>query len=187
MVLRDLFVAPKRYSELQRGLPGIPSNMLTRRLKEMEAAGIVQRRLLPRPNGTVYELTKKGVELEPAVVELGRWGAKFLGAPRGNEVVTGDGLVMAFRTMFRPKAARGVTISYELRVGDIVLHACIIRGKLGIDFGPLPYADLSIEAGPVLRDLLAGELLPREAITKGLVKIRGKRTHLDQFVELFKI
>ncbi|HZY98762.1 MAG TPA: helix-turn-helix domain-containing protein [Candidatus Baltobacteraceae bacterium] len=187
MVLRDLFVAPKRFSELKRGLPGIPSNVLSRRLKEMEAAGIVQRRILPRPHGVVYELTKTGAALEPAVVELGRWGAKALGQPRNGEVITVDALVMALRSTFQPKAAKGVTVLYELRVGPNVLHASIVRGRLTVEPGTRADADLTMEIGPALRDLLAGELLPHEAVRKGLAKIRGNRAHLDRFVELFKI
>jgi DNA-binding HxlR family transcriptional regulator len=187
MVLRDLFVAPKRYTDLQRGLPGIPSNILTRRLKDMEAAGIVQRRLLPRPSRTVYELTKTGVALEPAVVELGRWGAKLLGAPRSNEVITVEALVIALRSTFQPKAAKGVTASYELRIGENVLHASIVRGKVTVTPGPFPDADLTIETGPALRDLLAGELSPHEAVNEGYVRILGNRAHLDRFVELFRI
>ena len=187
MVLRDLFVSPKRFSDLQRGLPGIPTNVLTKRLKEMEAAGVVQRRLLTRPNGVVYELTQTGAALEPAVVELGRWGAKLLGQPRSHEIITVDSLVIALRSTFQSRAAKGVTISYELRVGEIAVHARISRGRLNVEPGPLSDADLTIETGPALRDLLAGELLPREALANGLVKIRGNRAHLDRFVELFSI
>jgi hypothetical protein len=153
----------------------------------MEAAGIVQRRVLPRQSRAVYELTKTGVALEPAVVELGRWGAKLLGPPRNNEVITVDALVIALRSTFQPKAAKGVTVSYELRVGAIVLHASIVRGKLSVTPGPLPSPDLTIETGPALRDLLAGELSPHAAVREGFVRIFGDRAHLDRFVELFRI
>lgn len=187
MIVRDLLVSPKRFSDLQRGLPGIPTNILSSRLKEMETAGIVQRRLLARPNGVVYELTATGAALEPAVAALGRWGAKLLGQPRPHEVITVDSLVTALRSTFQPKVAREVTVSYELRMGDIVLHARVVRGRLTAGRGPLPNADLTIETGPALRDLLAGELPAREALAKGLVKLRGPSRLLDRFVDLFKI
>jgi DNA-binding HxlR family transcriptional regulator len=187
MVLRDLFVSPKRFSDLQRGLPGIPSNILTKRLKELEAEGIVQRRALVRPTGVVYELTKTGAALEPAVVELGRWGAKLLGHPKSGEIITVDALVIALRSTFQAKAAKGITVAYELRVGEAVLHARIVRGRLVVEPGTLADADLTMEIGPALRDLLAGELLPHEAVRKGFVRIRGNRAHLDRFVELFRI
>src|SRR5690242_10753819 len=74
LIIRDLLVGPKRFSDLRRGIPRIPSNILTDRLKELEDAGLVQRRVLPRPaSGVVYELTEYGSDLENAVVALSRW------------------------------------------------------------------------------------------------------------------
>lgn len=187
MIVRDLLVNPKRFSELQRGLPGIPSNVLAVRLKEMETAGIVERRLLDRSSHIVYELTPTGAALEPAVTALGRWGAKLLGAPREGEVMTTDALVTALRSTFQPKAAKGVTVTYELRVGNMTVNARVARGLLTVGASPLPDADLVIEIGPSLRDLLAGELSPRKALSAGLVKVHGDRALLERFVELFRI
>src|ERR1700737_2507239 len=77
LVIRDLLVGPRRFTDLHRGLPGIPTHILTARLKELEEAGVVRRRVLPRPaNSIVYELTEYGHELEEALQALGRWGAK---------------------------------------------------------------------------------------------------------------
>ena len=188
MIVRDLMVGPKRFSDLQRGLVGIPSNILTARLKEMEQSGIVRRRLLPRPAGSVvYELTSDGLELESAVYALGRWGAKRLGDPRDYETVTPDSLVMALRTTFQPKAAKGVNVSYEFRAGDVVWYAKVKGGKLEAEPGPLPDADAVIEGGPILRPLMAREITPGEALKSGAVKVRGRKELLDLFVELFRI
>src|SRR4030081_2564633 len=85
LIVRDLLVGPKRFTDLLRGLPKIPTNVLAARLKELEAAGVLRRRVLPRPAGSViYELTEFGAELEDAIVTLGRWGAQPLDAPRSN-------------------------------------------------------------------------------------------------------
>ncbi len=76
MIVRDLLIGPKRFSDLHTGLPKIPTNVLTTRLKPLEAAGVAARRALPRPaGGVVYELTPRGRELEAAVVAIGQWGA----------------------------------------------------------------------------------------------------------------
>src|SRR5260370_5437408 len=124
LVVRDLLVGPKRFTDLLRGLAGIPTNVLTTRLKELEQAGIIQRRVLPRPaSSIIYELTPYGLELEDIVVRLGLWGAKTLAEPRNGEVVTVDSLIMALRSTFRSEAARGVHAGFELRAGDIVIHA----------------------------------------------------------------
>jgi DNA-binding HxlR family transcriptional regulator len=188
LIVRDLLVGPKRFSDLQRGLPKIPSNILTSRLKELEEAGIVQRRLQPRPsNGVFYELTEVGSDLEDAVMALGRWGAQRLGEPRPGEIVTEDAMVMALRTTFQPEAAGRTRASYELRLGDIVINAKVANGRASVVAGPLPGADLIIETGPAVRMLLAREVTPEQALKKKLVRITGDPKLLDRFVRMFRI
>lgn len=188
MIVRDLFVSPKRFSELQRGLPGIPSNILTARLKELEDGGVVRRTVLPRPAGGVaYELTEEGQQLERAVMELGRWGAKRLGEPRAHEVVTEDSMVMALRTTFRSDAADSVNARYELRLGDIIIHAIVQNGKVAVAKGPLENPDVVIEAGPGIRAVMAGEISPDEAIDAGIVRVEGDRELFARFARMFRI
>src|SRR3954451_22104697 len=77
LIVRDLLVGPKRYTDLRAGLPKIPTNVLATRLKELESAGLVERRVQPRRSGAiVYELTPYGLELDMVVLALGRWGAR---------------------------------------------------------------------------------------------------------------
>jgi DNA-binding HxlR family transcriptional regulator len=188
LVVRDLLVAPKRFTDLSRGLPGIPSNVLTARLRELEDAGIVRRRIAPRPaRAVVYELTPYGRELEDVVIALGRWGAKTLGDPRPHETLTVDSLVMALRTTFRPAAARGLHAGFELRANEIVLQARVDGKRIAVKPGALPGADLAIEAGPGIRALMAGEIDPETALARGVVRIRGERALLDRFAEVFRI
>src|SRR5262245_63048394 len=83
LIVRDLLVGPKRYTDLLDGLPGIGTNLLAARLRELEQGGVVRRTVLPPPAGsTVYELTEVGRALEPVVMALGRWGVRFLDNPR---------------------------------------------------------------------------------------------------------
>jgi DNA-binding HxlR family transcriptional regulator len=188
LVVRDLLVGAKRFTDLHRGLPGIPTNILTARLKELEQAGIVRRRVLPRPSGAVvYELTAYGLELEEAVVHLGRWGAKSLGDPRPDETITPDSLIMAMRSTFRPEAARGLHAGYELRFGPIVIHVRVDGRALEVGEGPLPEADLVVETGPAIKALMAGELSPSEAIANGSVRVSGDRALLARFIDCFRI
>jgi DNA-binding HxlR family transcriptional regulator len=189
MIVRDLLIGPRRFSDLQRGLPGIPTNILTARLKEMERSGLVERTVQPRESGggVAYALTQAGKDLEPAVYSLGRWGAKRLGDPRPGETVTPDSLAMALRTTFQPAAAKGKTVSFELRFGEIVLRADVVKGKLAVAHGPSPRPDLIIETGPALRPLMAGEITAREALKSGGVRVSGPKPLLDEFVRLFRI
>ena len=188
LLVRDLLVGPRRFSELRRGLPKIPTNVLSTRLRELEAAGVVRRRLLARPEtGFEYELTEYGRDLDEAVMAFGRWGARSLGAPGQDEIVTVDSLVMALRSTFRPRAARRFHGSFELRMGDVVVHARIDRERLDVAAGGLAGADLVIEAGSLLPALMAGEVAPAAAIKSGEVRLTGDAPLLDRFVELFQI
>ena len=165
LIVRDLLVGPKRFTALRRGLPRIPTNVLTARLQELEEAGVVRRRLLPRPaSGTVYELTEYGSELDEIVLRLGRWGAQSLGERRPDEIVTADSMIMALRTTFHPDAARGLRAGYELHFGDIVIHARLDDGSLVTGAGPLPVAEFVLDGAAPRRPLLAGEISPALAV-----------------------
>ena len=183
LIIRDLLVKPKRYSDLRQGLPRIPTNILAARLKELEEAGIVRRRLLPRPSGVVYQLTEYGHELEDIVLRLGRWGAKSLTEPGRDDIVTVDSLIMALRSTFRA----GRDASYEVRLGDIVIHVNIRGGRLEVAEGALPNADLVIETGTAIKALMAGEVTPAEAIESGSVRLTGNPEFLSRFVDTFRI
>lgn len=188
LIVRDLLVGPKRFTDLRRGLPRIPTNILTARLKELEQAGIVSRRLLPRPAGAVvYDLTAYGRDLEDVVLRLGRWGARSLGLPRPGEIVTPDAMVIALRAMFTPAAATGVRASFELRLGEVVLHARIEDGRLAAGAGPAADPDLVIEAGPGIRALFAGETSPADALRSGEVAVVGDPALLDTFAAIFRL
>ena len=188
LIVRDLLVGSRRFSDLRRGLPKIPTNILSARLKELEQAEVVQRKVLPRPAGSiVYELTARGRALETAVLELGRWGAQILGDPRADEIVTIDSLVMALRTCFQQSAAKGVHLGFELRMGEVVLHARVDDGVVAVAEGPLAGADLVLIAGPALKPLLAGEVSPAAALAGGDVQVIGDPALLGRFVQLFAI
>lgn len=188
LIIRDLLVGARRYTDLHHGLPGIPTNVLAARLKELEEAGVVTRRLLPRPNrSVVYELTEYGRELEPAVLALGRWGAKALTEPGPDEVVTTDSMIMAMRSTFRPEAARELQASFELRMGEIVINMRIENGHLEVAAGGVRDADLVIETGPAIKALMAGEVSPSEAQADGSVRLTGDPALLTRFVEAFRI
>jgi DNA-binding HxlR family transcriptional regulator len=188
LIVRDLLVGPKRFGEIQRGLPGIPTNILTARLNELEESGLVRRCVLPRPaKGVAYELTDDGATLEEAVMALGRWGALRLGAPRPDETVTEDSIAMALRTTFRAEAAGKAKAAYLLRLGPTEVHAIVRNGTITVGRGPIEKPDLVIETGPALRLLLAREVSPAEAIKKKLVRVTGNPKLLDRFVQTFQI
>jgi DNA-binding HxlR family transcriptional regulator len=188
LIIRDLLVSPKRFTDLRNGLPRIPTNILSARLKELEEAGVVQRRVLPRPsNAVVYELTEYGAELDGVVLALGRWGARALGDPGPEDIVTEDSMTMAMRSTFDPEAAAGRDASYELRLGNVVLSLNIENGSLEVRPGSQPANDLVIETGPEIKALMAGEISPDDALADGIVRVTGDPGLLKQFAETFHI
>jgi DNA-binding HxlR family transcriptional regulator/putative sterol carrier protein len=188
LIVRDLLVGPKRFSDLHAGLPKIPTNVLTTRLKQLEGAGVIGRRVLPRPPGGVaYDLTPRGRELEEGVVALGRWGAKLLDTPRDGEIVTVDSLAMALRTTFQPAAAAQLRARFELHIGEIVLHAIVNESRVTVGRGRLENPDLVIEATPALKALMSGEITPKQALASGEFRITGSRRLFDRFAQIFRI
>jgi len=196
LIVRDLLVGPRRYTDLKQGLPRIPTNILSTRLKELQEGGVVRR--VPLHNcGLVYELTDYGRALEPIILALGRWGFQTMGDPDEGDVVTPDSLTMALRTAFQPDAAADA--EYELHVGDVALRASVRAGTLAVAQlappappvgGRLPEgeADAVIVAGPGIRRLIAGELTPAEAIEQDvLAVVRGDVSWLDSFARSFHI
>src|SRR4029434_5033684 len=92
---------PKRYTELAQGLSGIPSNILSSRLREMEVDGIVERALEPRPStAVVYTLTAYGQELEGPMTALGLWGVKSLAPPTSDDTYSTSALALALKSVF---------------------------------------------------------------------------------------
>ncbi|SNR31666.1 transcriptional regulator, HxlR family [Haloechinothrix alba] len=187
LVVRDLVLGPKRFSDLRETLPRVPSSMLSARLNELEQAGVIRRRVQPHLEASViYELTEYGGELEPVLLQLGRWGARSIGEPGHDDAFTLDSAILALYATFQPEAASEVRVNYELRFGDMVVHAMVDDGVLKVAEGALPDADLVIETFR-LKQLLAGEVTPSELLAGGEADVRGDLELLNLFVELFHI
>jgi DNA-binding HxlR family transcriptional regulator len=119
LVVRELLHGPKRYTDLADGLPGIGTNVLASRLRDLEAAGVVTKRTLPPPAASrVYELTDYGLALKPAIRELAVWGARSLGPPTDEDELFPGWLGNAVDTVLAPIAPAGC---FEFRVGDEVV------------------------------------------------------------------
>ncbi len=96
LVVRELLLGPKRFTDLRSGLPNASPNVLAQRLRGLEAAGVVRRRKLPPPAASrVYELTEWGKDLEPVIISLGKWGVRSPSKPRDTELGV-DSLVLSF-------------------------------------------------------------------------------------------
>lgn len=186
LVVRELVLGPKRFTDLRAGLPNLSPDVLSQRLRGLEGAGIVRRRMLPPPAASrVYELTDWGRELEPVVLALGRWGSRAP-FPPGDEPLGIDALVLALRTLFDPRAADGLRASYELRLGEHRFHARVAGGALELARASAEHPDVIIETDPAtLAALLWHDRELTEAARAGAIRIDGNRAVVDRFLELF--
>ncbi|WDG27596.1 helix-turn-helix domain-containing protein [Streptomyces sp. CA-278952] len=189
LIVRNLLNGPQRYTDLRKGLPAIPTNILSTRLKQLEEAGLATRRALPHPErAVVYELTEYGRDLEPALIALGRWGARTMTEPRPGEAITAEAVAMSFRTTFRPEQAHGATVGFEARMGEFTLHLQITDGSLAVGPGMHPAPDLVIErlSGHPIRELMSGSKTPTDVLADGSVRVEGDPTLLGRFAEMFR-
>lgn len=189
LILRDLSVGAQRYSDLVAGLPGIPTGTLASRLKDLEEEGVVTRKA-PEPGerSVVYALTPRGEELLPALDALSRWGAGGMRTPREGEIVTTASITAALRVA----AGDGVVpaewnSTYAVRVGDVEVHVIMRDGVITVAPGPAERPDLTIIAGPQIRDLMAGELDPQTALDTGAVQLDGDTTLFERFAEVLRV
>ena len=188
LVVRELLLGPKRFTDLRAGLPGASPNVLAQRLRELERAGVVQRRKLPPPAASrVYELTDWGEELEPVITHLGRWGVRSPLRPR-DAGLSVDSLILSFRTMFDPRAADGLRASYELRLGEDRFRVLVDDGRFEVVRGAADRPDAVIETGPTtLAALVYEDRDLAEALYSGDVKIEGDESAVESFLGLFPL
>lgn len=175
LVVRELVLGQKRYTDLLEGLPGIGPNVLAARLKDLQAAGIVRRTKLPPPAAsTVYELTELGEGLRPVLFQIARWGLNFLDEPRPDDAFRPEWLLGAVRAAVRPKASRGVRESYEFRIGGHVFHVDADDGQVEVREGPAPEPAATFTTDfRTFAALGAGQLDPDDAIRSGAVTLEG--------------
>lgn len=146
LIVRDLLLGPKRFTDLEAGLPGAGPNMLAQRLRDLEQAGAVRRATLPPPAASkVYELTEWGLELEPVVTGLGRWAAVAPEPPAGP--VGADSWMLTLRTYFRPSRSNWTTM-YDVRLGRDRYAVHVSAGSISVRRGRPDRADVVLDTDP---------------------------------------
>lgn len=188
LIVRDLSVAPRRFKDLHEGLPGIPTSLLTTRLRELQAHGIVIRVADEQPGGGVqYQLTPRGRELEPILDALGRWGAATMTTPEPTDVITGASLAAALRAGFQRGVEPAETV-YVVHAGPATAWARATNETVMVAPGtPDVDPELAIHSGPELRAVIAGELTPSDALNDGTIRIDGPPELFERFVRTFHV
>lgn len=187
LIVRELMPGPRRFTDLIEGLPSISTNLLSSRLKRLEQQGIICRRILPPPAGsTVYELTPLGQALEKTLLELGKWGSRFVPPSAEDAALLPVGsYALTLKTFFRPELAQGVHETYELRIDDEVLQVRIEGGEIHVQQGEALKADVVFHTDIAsYLELLTGQIRPDEALAEDLIQIEGDPDALSRFLNV---
>jgi DNA-binding HxlR family transcriptional regulator len=188
LVVRELLLGPKRFTDLRAGLPHVGPDILAQRLRELEASAIVRRGTLPPPAGSrIYELTERGRQLEPVVLALGRFGsvAPF---PPGEAQIGVDAVVIALKTLFAPDAADDLSASFELRLGEQHFAVQVADGDLEIARGSAQAPDATIETDPgTLATILWHGRELDEARRSGDIALAGDQQAVTRLLGLFPL
>jgi len=189
LVVRELLGGPRRFGDLMDGLSGIGTNLLSERLRELQDAEVIEKRVLPPPAGsTVYELTDRGRELGHAALALSRWGYESVGlrAPAKDEEFRVHWFLLTGQAAFRSQAAGGTQLTCEMRSGDSdVGHFRIDDGTFEAIQGPAGNPDLVLAGKPrELIDLFTGRLSAEKAVEKGIL-VSGDPGALRTAIEAF--
>jgi DNA-binding HxlR family transcriptional regulator len=186
LVVRELLLGPKRFTDLRAGLPNVSPDVLAQRLRDLEGSGVVRRGRLAAPaSAQVYELTEWGRELEPVVLALGAWGSRAP-FPPGDARLGTTSAVLALKTLFDRAAAGSINEEFELRLGGEVFTARVADGTLAVARGSAPAPKAIIETGPATlsRVLWHGRRVAA-ALRSGDVRIKGDRSAARRFLALF--
>jgi DNA-binding HxlR family transcriptional regulator/putative sterol carrier protein len=190
LVVRELLYGPKRYTDLQDGLPRIGPNVLADRLRSLESAGVVEKQRLPPPAAsTVYKLTERGEGLRPVLSELFRWGLQLLDAPAGDEALRASYWLPAIEAAasLGPSAAE-FDDTYEFRIGEEIVTVVVSSGQIDVRQGPAESPDLVLEVDPeTFSQLGMGRVSAEQCVEAGTLSVDGDRGAAQRCAALFAL
>jgi DNA-binding HxlR family transcriptional regulator len=186
LVIRELIFGPKRFVQLRHGLRGVSPNVLSQRLHDLEAAGIVRRYMLDPPaEVAVYELTASGRALEPVLLELGRWGSQRPVTAAGELSVSA--LLLALKTVFDPAAAPPGAV-FALGIDGDWYHLTAAGGAIDIARGRAGDAAVTFETDvATLRSVAFGREPVAAAERDGRLAVHGDRRLAERFARMFPV
>lgn len=188
LVIRELMMGPRRFSDLRKDLCGLSANVLTQRLEGLEASGVIQRRKLPPPASVqVYELTDWGYEIEPVFMVLGRWAAR---SPQHDPTlpISAVSIMQSFKTMFDPVRALDAKMRLGFVLGEDRMVVTVADGGIDARRGEVEACDVVVRApAQVVAAAVYGKV-PLEALEgEGTMAIEGDRAMFERFVDFFHL
>jgi DNA-binding HxlR family transcriptional regulator len=188
LVVRELMLGPKRFTDLLAGLPRVGPDMLTQRLRELGEAGVVGRRRLGPPAASwVYELTAWGAELAPIVVQLARWASRSprmrYDAPLGT-----DSLLLSLIALFDRPGSGGLDAKIALRLGNEEFQLRVSDGELTVTRGETDHPDAIVDTDQAtLISLLRTDRPLDDALASGQLRLQGDHAVVEKFRRLFPL
>lgn len=180
LIVRNLILGPLRYSDLLRGLPGITTNLLAKRLKEMNAHGLIEKtRLSPSDSSAAYRLTQFGRELEPVIHALGYWGRKWMKEPVEGDERRFEWFLVSLQRRYKG----GVTLSAEVMADDVPYQFTLANETLEIQRGSALAPALRLRAAPLK---LIALFISGLAGIEGEIQLEGSKEDLASLVSAFK-
>jgi DNA-binding HxlR family transcriptional regulator len=185
LVVRELLLGPKRFTDLRAGIPNAKPSVLSRRLRELEDGGVLGRRKLGAPTSAwAYELTALGYDLEPVVIALGRWGRRLPAQALLPHSV--DSLVLALKWRFDPDIASGLSGSSELRLANDHYAIDVAAGAIDIRRGQPVSPSFVIETDPETLDrVVFGGRSLADALRSGEIAVEGDEELAASFLGLY--
>lgn len=189
LIIREMVYGPRRYKDLLDALPGIGTNLLAARLKELEGAEIIRHRLLPPPAGSqVYELTEHGQGLIHPMLELARWGLALLPIPApDSDQINASAVLTAFMMFFKADLAQNIHITAEFHTDNEVFHIIVSGDQLRLSYGETAQPSFRLQSDMRTLLMLAGGWLSLDmAIDSRQASLQeGSLDTVTQFLGLF--
>ena len=188
LVMRELMLGPKRFSDIRADLPGISANTLTQRLEGLEKAGIVLREKLPPPaSGQVYGLTEWGYQALPVMGALGRWAVRSQGHDP-NQHFSAVSLLLSFMAMNQPAVTQGLDATIGFRLGRENYGLVLKEGATRAVRGEPADSDVIFEGAPgAVAAAVYGGVPLAELESAGALTVAGDRSVAERFITLFPL
>ena len=192
LIVRELMLGPKRFSDLRADLPGLSANVLTQRLEGLEASGIVARRRLPPPApAQVYELTPWGLEAETFIKSMGRWATRSPGHDPSMQI-SATSTLLSFRTLFEPSRAVGFNAQIGLRMGEdaffVRFHDGVMEADRARPWDDIDGSDVILTGSPhAIAGFVHGGQPLDAMVSAGALTVQGDPAVAARFATLFPL
>ena len=187
LIVRELMLGPRRFTDLIDGLPGVSRKLLTERLRALERDGVVVRTELPPPAARqVYGLTDDGRDLADAMIPLVAWGTGRLGARKPGESFRAHWGALAMATFADREAAKGVSETYQYVVGRTAFHFIVEDGAVALRDGRAPNPAVTLTTDEeTWADMASGKITGSSAVAAGALTLVGDRKAVSRLARIF--